>query len=94
MFLLKAGLNKEQFIATGVVLAVMVDLSRLSIYGWNAISSQRNVDWFLVFVATFSAFTGAFIGSRLIQKLTIHIIQHIVSSLLVIVALGLIAGIL
>ncbi|MDD1611335.1 MAG: sulfite exporter TauE/SafE family protein [Methylococcaceae bacterium] len=28
MFLLKAGLSKEQFIATGIVLAVMVDSSR------------------------------------------------------------------
>lgn len=94
MFLLKAGLGKEQFIATGVVLAVMVDLSRMSIYGWDAVSSQKSVDWFLVFIATFFAFTGAFVGSRLIKKLTIHSIQLIVSSLLVVVALGLMAGVL
>ena len=31
MFLLKAGIGKEQFIATGVVLAVMVDLARMLI---------------------------------------------------------------
>jgi len=94
MFLLKAGLSKEQFIATGIVLAVMVDSSRMLIYGWDAISSQKTVDWFLVFVATISAFSGAFIGSRLIKKLTIHAIQIMVSSLLLIIALGLITGIL
>lgn len=33
MFLIKAGLEKEAFVATGVVLAVVVDLSRL--VSWN-----------------------------------------------------------
>lgn len=94
MFLLKAGLNKQQFIATGVVLAVMVDLSRMLIYGVNAVAAQKNVDWLLVIVATFSAFIGAFVGSRLIKKMTIRSIQLIVSGLLVLVALGLIMGVL
>ena len=94
MFLLKAGIGKEQFIATGVVLAVMVDITRLLIYGWDASTTPKNVDWLLVGVATISAFVGAFIGARLVKKLTIHSIQIIVSVLLVIVALGLIAGIL
>ncbi|MGJ8664467.1 MAG: TSUP family transporter, partial [Marinicella sp.] len=33
LFLLKAGLTKEQFIATGVMVAVMVDITRLTVYG-------------------------------------------------------------
>jgi uncharacterized membrane protein YfcA len=33
MFLIKAGLGKEAFVATSVVLAVMVDQSRIVIYG-------------------------------------------------------------
>jgi uncharacterized membrane protein YfcA len=94
MFLLKAGLSKTQFIATGVVLAVMVDLSRMLIYGLDAVTKQKNVDWLLITVAALSAFTGAFIGSRLMTKMTIRSIQLIVSALLVIVALGLIGGIL
>ena len=40
LFLLKAGLSKEQFIATGIVLAVMVDLSRMSFYGFDALITQ------------------------------------------------------
>jgi uncharacterized membrane protein YfcA len=94
MFLLKAGLSKTQFIATGVVLAVMVDLSRMLIYGLDAVTKQKNVDWLLVTVTALSAFTGAFIGSRLMTKMTIRSIQLIVSALLVIVALGLIGGVL
>jgi uncharacterized membrane protein YfcA len=94
MFLLKAGLSKEQFIATGVVLAVMVDLSRMLVYGLEAVTNQKNIDWPLVTVATLSAFIGAFVGSKLIKKMTIRSIQLVVSSLLVVVALGLISGLL
>ncbi|WP_153110155.1 sulfite exporter TauE/SafE family protein [Propionivibrio limicola] len=94
MFLIKAGLTKEQFVATGVVLAVMVDVARMSIYGWEAGAAAREVDWWLVGIATISAFLGAFIGARLIRKVTIHSIQLAVSVLLVIVAFGLISGLL
>lgn len=94
MFLLKAGLSKEQFVATGVVLAVMVDLSRITIYGLDALITHKSVDWTIVFTATLSAFVGSFFGSRLIKKITIHSIQLIVSYLLVVIALGLMTGII
>lgn len=93
MFLIKAGLSKEQFIATGVVLAVMVDLSRMTIYGLDATIIQKSIDWTIVIVATISAFIGSFFGSRLIKKVTIHSIQLMVSGLLIFVALGLMTGI-
>ena len=35
MFLVKAGLDKEAFVATGVVLAVVVDMARLVVYGFD-----------------------------------------------------------
>jgi len=94
MFLLKAGLSKEQFIATGVVLAVMIDVSRLAVYGWDTLASHRGIDWLMVLVATISAFVGATIGIRLIHKVTIRSIQIIVSGFLIVVALGLILGII
>ena len=92
MFLLKAGIDNTQFIATGVVLAVMVDLTRMAIYGWEAQMAPPEVDWSVVTIATAAAFAGAFIGARLIRKLTIRSIQLIVSGLLVIVAAGLMTG--
>ncbi|MFT3847259.1 MAG: TSUP family transporter [Propionivibrio sp.] len=94
MFLIKAGIGKEQFIATGVVLAVLVDMTRLLAYGWEATTTPKNVDWLAVGVAATFAFAGAFIGARLVKKLTITAVQRIVSILLVIVGLGLACGIL
>lgn len=61
MFLIKAGLSKEEFVATGVMLAVMVDISRMLIYGFDMSQQHLNIDWLLVSVASFSAFIGAYI---------------------------------
>ena len=94
MFLLKAGLNKKQFVATGVLLAIMVDMSRMLIYGWEQSTNFNALDWPLIIAATLSAFGGAFIGTRLLNKLTIKSVQLMVSILLVVVALGLISGVI
>jgi len=94
MFLIKAGLAKEQFVATSVVLAVMVDLSRMLIYGWDIATQQHDMNWLLVIVASLSAFSGAYFGAKLLEKLSIKAVQLAVSSLLAMIALGLIAGVL
>ncbi|MDR4516383.1 MAG: sulfite exporter TauE/SafE family protein [Nitrosomonas sp.] len=44
MFLLKAGLSKETFIATGIAIAVMVDLSRMVIYGLDISIQQKQLE--------------------------------------------------
>ncbi len=94
MFLLKLGLSKEQFIATGVMVAVMVDIARLTIYGQDLADSYQAINWTLVFAACFSAFLGAYLGKKLMQKITIKTVHLIVSLLLVIVAVGLMTGLI
>ena len=90
LFLLKCDLNKDQFIATGVVLAVIVDVSRLAVYGFEL--STVNLDWLLISITCITAFLGAYFGKRLVQKVTIHSIQKLVATLLILVAIGLIFG--
>ena len=94
MFLLKAGLSKEEFVATGVMLAVMVDTSRMLIYGWEMSGQHHGIEWPLVIAASVSAFVGAYLGSRMLKKITIKSIQVMVSLLLVVVSLGLMSGVL
>ena len=94
MFLLKVGLSKEEFVATGVILAVMVDMSRMLIYGWEMSGQHQTVQWPLVIAASVSAFMGAYFGSKLFKKITIKAIQIVVSVLLVVVSLGLMSGVL
>jgi uncharacterized membrane protein YfcA len=92
MFLIKAGLDKEAFVATGVVLAVMVDVARMLVYGAGLGREDVAVEWPLVVAACAAAFAGAYAGARLLRKVTLRAVQLTVSGLLVVVALGLMTG--
>ena len=92
MFLLKAGLDKTQFIATGVVIAALVDITRLLVYGTDMASRQLGEQWLLIVCACLAAFAGSFIGRQLLTKLTLRTVRIAVSLLLAVVAVGLITG--
>lgn len=94
MFLIKAGLEKESFVATGVALAVMVDVSRMVVYGADISFGNAVIDWPMVISACAAAFAGAFIGSRMLNKVTLRTVQMVVSALLIVVGAGLILGLL
>jgi hypothetical protein len=86
-FLLRLNLSKEAFIATGVVIAVLVDISRLSIYAGLLASDEVRGNLGLILVATVAAFIGAFAGRRLLHKVTIRAVQITVAALLFLIAL-------
>ncbi len=93
-FLIKSGLTKEAFIATGIVIACIVDISRLGVYfsRFSAIGLDENLT--LLVAATASAFTGAFIGSKLLKKVTLEAVQLIVTIMLVLLSLALGLGLI
>lgn len=93
-FLVKSGLTKEAFIGTGVLLAVIVDLSRMTVYADLIKSADVVGNPATVIAATLAAFAGTFLGARLIKKVTIKFLQVIVAMMLFLVALNLGAGIL
>jgi len=94
MFLMKSGLSKNGFIATGIAIACVVDVSRLTVYA-NKIQKINLLDNIgIISTATLCAFIGAFLGKMLLKKITIQTIQYIVSLLIVIVSILLIFGII
>lgn len=93
-FLIRSNLSKEAFIGTGVVIACLIDISRLSIYSKQILNSNTSIHLSILISATLSAFLGAFIGNKLIKKITIKILQQLVATMLIIFALLLIAGII
>jgi uncharacterized membrane protein YfcA len=88
-FLTKAGLTKESFIATGVAIACIIDLSRLGVYFTRFSESGLYENMRLVAAATLSALVGAYVGSRLLPKVTMRSIQVIVTTLLIILSIAL-----
>ena len=95
-FLSRAGLDRDAFVGTGVVTAVLIDVTRLVVYGATFdFATLTTADTLpLLAAATAAAFAGSFIGSRLLGRVTLRTIQVIVGVLLVIVGLGLAAGVL
>ncbi len=92
-FLIKANLPKEAFIASGVVIACMVDFTRLSIYSKQIFQSKDDFSYPLIVAATLSAFFGAYIGNRILKKTTIGFVQYIVATMIFVFAVLLILGI-
>lgn len=92
MFLIKSGMTAERFVATSVIIAVLVDIARISVYARDA--RTADVDWWLVASATLAAFIGSFLGKRILHKVTIDTVRYLVAALLAIIGVGMIAGLL
>lgn len=93
-FLARAGLTKESFIASGVVIACMIDLTRLSVYARHLSVSGMRENTLLIVIVTVSAFVGAFTGTRLLKKITFRTIRIVIAILLFALAAFLGAGII
>jgi uncharacterized membrane protein YfcA len=93
-FLIRCGLSKVSFIATGVVIAVLVDLTRLGVYfSGSRLADVREQSW-LIIAACLSAIVGATLGNVLIKKVTLTLLQYFVSASVFLIAIALAAGLI
>lgn len=93
-FLVKAGLGKEGYVATGAAIALLIDVSRLTIYSRIIASSHDEFDYALLGAAVIAAFAGATLGNHYLHKATMTGIKRLVAAMLLAVSGGLIAGVL
>lgn len=93
-FLIKAGLSKEAFIATALVVSTFVDFTRLVIYTSNFSKTGLSENLVMLTTVTISGIVGAFVGNKLLKKVTVNFLQTIVAILLIIISLALGGGII
>jgi uncharacterized membrane protein YfcA len=93
-FLIKAGLSKEAFVATAVVVSTFVDFTRLSVYATRFTKGGLTNNLTLVVCATISAIAGAYIGNKLLKKVTLRFLQVTIAIMLIIISLALGAGLI
>ncbi len=93
-FLVRSGLSKESFIATGAAIACLIDLTRLSVYARRFSRAGWDGNGPLLAFACACAFLGAFLGARLLPKVTMRAVSRLVAVLLLLIAAGLAAGLL
>ncbi len=88
-FLIKAGLTKEAFIGTAVVVSTFVDFTRLSVYASRFSKTGLTDNLTLVLCATLSAITGAYFGNKLLKKVTLKSLHMIVAIMLIVISIAL-----
>ena len=93
-FLLRMDLSKEAFIGTGVVIATLIDVSRLVVYAGSLVADHARLDQVTLAAAVGSAFLGAVLGHRMLPRLTMRSLRRAVGGMLVVAALGLMLGVL
>ncbi|ERM81180.1 hypothetical protein P872_20295 [Rhodonellum psychrophilum GCM71 = DSM 17998] len=93
-FLIKAGLSKEAFIGTAVVVSTLVDFTRLSVYATRFTKAGLDENLTLVLCATLAGIAGSFIGNKLLKKVTLHFLQVTVAIMLILISIALGAGLI
>jgi uncharacterized membrane protein YfcA len=93
-FLIKADLSADSYIATGAVIACMVDLTRISLYSSHFLSSRLAENIPLVLTATLAGVGGAVIGKYMVRKITALFIHRLVAVMLIIISVCLGMGLL
>lgn len=93
-FLIRYGLSKEVFIATGIIIASFIDITRLGLYftRMESINIQANLP--ILFTAVLSAFLGAYFGKKLLKKVTIDFVQWTVAIMILILSVLLAMGVI
>ena len=98
VLLLCAGPGKEGYIATGIAVAVLIDISRLLVYG-NAFFSRHFLtlgddSYSLILIDIVSAFAGSFSGRKILKKIELPTIHLVVSVMIFLIALLIGSGII
>ncbi len=93
-FLIKAGLTKEAFVGTAVVVSTFVDFTRLSVYATRFTKSGLSENLTLVLCATASAILGAYFGNKLLKKVTLKSLQILVAIMLILISIALGMGLI
>ncbi len=83
-FLVKSGLSKESFIATGIAIALCVDLARIPVYTQSLGSDFIFENARMIATAVLAAFLGAMLGKRFMKKITLKLIQWLVGVFMII----------
>ncbi len=88
MFLISTSLPKEAYVATAAAIAVVVDISRLSVYLANGELSADNYGYIIPLIAI--AFAGTYAGTRLLKNLSREAVRVAVLVLLILIGLQMI----
>ena len=95
IFLIRAGLDATSFVAKIAVVAALVDVVRLTVYGLTFVGGHFAAvggGWGLVLAGCLGALAGSITGRMLLKKITMRQVRFIVGTLLLLLGAGLASG--
>lgn len=93
-FLARAGMDTTTFVATGVAIACLIDVSRVGVYASMLTRPGVSLDLPLVATAVVAAFAGALAGRRYLERLAMTTVRSLIAVLLLVMAIAMAAGLL
>ena len=93
-FLVKYQLEKEVFIATGIVVALVVDVVRSSVYFYSFDLSTLGESWIYIALALVAALLGAITGKIFLKKIEMKFLTNFISIAMIVFGVALTAGFL
>jgi uncharacterized membrane protein YfcA len=93
-FLARAGLSRDAFVATGVAIACLIDVSRLGVYSSMFARHRADIDMRMLVIAVLAAFAGAVAGRRYLERLTMESVRNLIAVLLLVMAVAMGAGVI
>ncbi len=85
-FLLNYEISKESFIATGVVLACLIDLIRIPIY-WFSYAHTSIISWSALLPLVAFTFLGTLTGRALLKHFSISQFRKLVATLVILIGI-------
>ena len=93
-FLVRLNLPKERFIATGTAIACLVDVARMCVYAFTLDFTTALTHSSILIISVAFAIFGAFIGNKLLKKITIGFLKWVVTIFMMIIGVMMIMGLL
>ncbi|MBA2611145.1 MAG: sulfite exporter TauE/SafE family protein [Bacteroidetes bacterium] len=93
-FLLRLKLERSVFIATGVFIACLVDVIRISFYTSFSELKNGESNFALLLLAIFTAWIGAFVGNKLFKKTSLQFFKWFVGIFMLAMGILIILGII
>ncbi|UKN01681.1 sulfite exporter TauE/SafE family protein [Paracrocinitomix mangrovi] len=93
-FLIRYQLEKEVFIATGIVVALAVDISRTTTYFYDYGFEAVQQGWQMILFALGAALAGAITGKLFLKKIKMQFLTNAVSIAMIVFGIALALGFL
>ena len=93
-FLIKYQLKKEVFIATGICVALVVDVVRSIVYFSEYDLTSLKESWMYIVIALSAALTGAILGKLFLKKIKMKFLTNFISIAMIVFGVALCAGFL